>query len=278
EYLSDTTIQQPLAYVPKSTRFIVQTIGRSSCIMRDTLDVYVPEHDMKIVPEDTALCLGDRAPFTIFGGHYFKWYEYEGGEYKVPGVPPVMEADTGHTFLGPQRTTAYRIVVSDSVWCYDTLTAKVEILPLPDVRILNMDDTVVKYGQSFQLLASGARLYNWSPSESLNNPNISYPVARPMEDTRYIVGGLAANGCRSFDTLHVIVDKRDNLFVPTAFSPDGDGRNDVFRITNLSFQRIMEFRVFNRWGQEIFSTNDLRTGWDGTWEGVPQEMGVYNYL
>jgi len=121
-------------------------------------------------------------------------------------------------------------------------------------------------------------LYNWSPSESLNNPNISYPVARPMEDTRYIVGGLAANGCRSFDTLHVIVDKRDNLFVPTAFSPDGDGRNDVFRITNLSFQRIMEFRVFNRWGQEIFSTNDHRTGWDGTWEGVPQEMGVYNYL
>jgi len=92
------------------------------------------------------------------------------------------------------------------------------------------------------------------------------------------VGGLAANGCRAFDTLHVIVDKRDNLFVPSAFSPNGDGKNDVFRITNLSFQRIMEFRVFNRWGQEIFSTNDHRTGWDGTWEGVPQEMGVYNYL
>ncbi|MBZ0099262.1 MAG: gliding motility-associated C-terminal domain-containing protein, partial [Taibaiella sp.] len=278
EYLSDTTIEQPLAYVPKSTRFIVQTIGRSNCIMRDTLEVYIPEHDMKIVPEDTAICLGDRAPFTIFGGHYFKWYEYENGEYKVPGVPSVMEPTKGYTFLGPQRTTDYRIVVSDSVWCYDTLKARVEILPLPDVRILNEDDTVVKYGQSFQLLASGARLYNWSPVSSLNNPNISYPVARPTEDTKYIVGGLAANGCRAFDTLHVIVDKRDNLYVPTAFSPNGDGKNDVFRITNLSFQRIMEFRVFNRWGQEIFSTNDHRTGWDGTWEGVPQEMGVYNYL
>ncbi|MBZ0099247.1 MAG: gliding motility-associated C-terminal domain-containing protein [Taibaiella sp.] len=74
------------------------------------------------------------------------------------------------------------------------------------------------------------------------------------------------------------MDKRDNLYVPSAFSPNGDGKNDVFRITNLGFQRIMEFRVFNRWGQEIFSTNDHRRGWDGTWEGVPQEMGVYNYL
>jgi gliding motility-associated-like protein len=276
EYLSDSTIEQPLAYVPKSTTFIVQTVGRSNCVMRDTLEVYVPEHDMSIQPEDTSICLGDRAPFVIFGGTYFKWYEYVNGQYVVPSS--VTEPTKGYTFLGPERTMDYRIVVSDSVWCYDTLSARVEILPLPDVRILNEDDTVVKYGQSFQLLASGARMYNWSPSHSLNNPNISYPVARPTEDTKYIVGGLAANGCRAFDTLHVIVDKRDNLFVPSAFSPNGDGKNDLFKVTNLSFQRIMEFRVFNRWGQEVFSTNDHRMGWDGSWEGKPQEMGVYTYL
>jgi gliding motility-associated-like protein len=276
EYLSDTTIAQPLAYVPKSASFIVEVVGRSNCIMRDTLEVYVPEHDMSIQPEDTSICLGDRAPFVIFGGTYFKWYEYVNGQYVVPSS--VTEPTKGYTFLSPERTMDYRIVVSDSVWCYDTLSARVEILPLPDVRILNEDDTVVKYGQSFQLLASGARMYNWSPSHSLNNPNISYPIARPTEDTKYIVGGLAANGCRAFDTLHVIVDKRDNLFVPSAFSPNGDGKNDVFKVTNLSFQRIMEFRVFNRWGQEVFSTNDHRMGWDGSWEGKPQEMGVYTYL
>ncbi len=276
EYMSDTTILQPLAYVPKSTTFIVQTVGRSNCIMRDTLEVYIPEHDFSIQPEDTAICLGDKAPFVIFGGTYFKWYEYINGQYVVPGS--VAEPTKGYTFISPDRTMDYRIVVSDSVWCYDTLSARVEILPLPDVRILNEDDTVVKYGQSFQLLASGARMYNWTPSHSLNNPNISYPIARPTEDTKYIVGGLAANGCRAFDTLHVIVDKRDNLFVPSAFSPNGDGKNDVFKVTNLSFQRIMEFRVFNRWGQEVFSTNDHRMGWDGSWEGKPQEMGVYTYL
>ncbi len=276
ELLSDSTIAQPLAYIPKSTTFMVQTIGLSKCIMRDTMEVYIPEHDMRIQPEDTSLCLGDKAPFVIFGGHYFRWYEYINDEFVEPGS--IDEPSKGYTFAGPQRTTEYRIVVSDSVWCYDTLSARIKILPLPDVRILNQDDTVVKYGQSFQLLASGARMYNWSPVSSLNNPNISYPIARPTEDTKYIVGGLAANGCRAFDTLHVIVDKRDNLFVPSAFSPNGDGKNDVFKITNLSFQRIMEFRVFNRWGQEIYSTNDHRAGWDGTWKGVPQEMGTYSYL
>ena len=276
EYLSDSTIAQPLAYIPKSITFVVQTVGRSNCIMRDTLEVYIPEHDMRIEPEDTSLCLGDKSPFVIYGGHYFKWYEYENGQYIVPSS--VDEPTKGYTFVGPKRTTEYRVVVSDSVWCYDTLNMSIKILPLPDVRILNQDDTVVKYGQSFQLLASGARMYNWSPVSSLNNPNISYPVARPTEDTKYIVGGLAANGCRAFDTLHVIVDKRDNLFVPSAFSPNGDGKNDVFKVTNLSFQRIMEFRVFNRWGQEVFNTNDHRRGWDGTWEGKPQEMGTYSYL
>lgn len=275
-YLSDSTIAQPLAYIPETERFIVQTIGRSKCIMRDTLEVYVPDHDYSITPEDTAFCLGDEAPFLIHGGHHFKWYEYIDGEYVTP--ISVSNPARGTTFVSPQKTTDYRIVVSDSVWCYDTISARVEILPLPDVKILNEDDTTIKYGQPFKLLAQGARLYNWSPVSSLNNPNISYPIAKPTEDTRYIVGGIAANGCRSFDTLHVRVDKSDNLFVPSAFSPNGDGKNDVFRVSNLSFQKIMEFRVFNRWGQEIFSTSDNARGWDGTWEGVPQEIGTYNYL
>lgn len=277
EYLSDSTILQPLAYVPQSTKFVVHTNGRSNCITSDSIEVYIPEHDYSISPEDTAFCLGDEAPFFISGGgHFFRWYEYDNGQFLPPNSVNVQ--GKGAAFISPQQSTEYRIVISDTVFCFDTLSANIEILPLPDVRILNEDDTTVKFGSSFQLLASGARFYNWSPVSSLNNPNISYPVAHPTEDTKYIVGGIGTNGCRAFDTLNVIVDKRDNLFVPSAFSPNGDGKNDLFRVTNLSFQRIMEFRVFNRWGQEVFSTNDSRGGWDGTWAGVPQEMGTYNYL
>lgn len=277
QLLSDSTSKFPLSYAAESDRYVVEIVGRSKCIMRDTLEVYIPEHDIKIQPADTALCFGDKAPVTITGGYTYKWYEYKDGNY-VPPAGVDNPFNMGYTTVGPDKTTDYRIVVSDSVFCYDTIAARVEILPLPDVKILNIDDTVIKYGQSFSILATGARFYNWSPVSSLNNPNVSYPIARPTEDTKYIVGGIGANGCRAFDTLHVIVDKRDDLFVPSAFSPNGDGKNDLFRVTNLSFQRIMEFRVFNRWGQEVYSTNDSRAGWDGTWGGVPQDMGTYTYL
>jgi len=74
----------------------------------------------------------------------------------------------------------------------------------------------------------------------------------------------------------VDVDYRDNLFVPSGFSPNGDGKNDLFRVANLTFQKIVEFRVFNRWGQEIFNANS-NVGWDGAWKGEPQDMGEYSY-
>ncbi len=276
-HISDSNIFQPLAYVPGSTRYVVQTLGRSGCLMRDTLEVYVPDHDFSISPEDTAICFGEETPIQGLGnGWRYWWYEYDNGQYIKDGEGvSCFECPT--PTIKPSKTTDYRIVVSDSVFCYDTLNARIEILPLPDVRILT-EDTTVKYGKPFQILASGARLYNWTPVSSLNNPNISYPIAQPTEDTRYVLGGISANGCRAFDTLYVTIDDRDNLFVPSAFSPNGDGKNDMFKITNLTFQKVMEFRVFNRWGQEIFSTTDNSRGWDGTWKGVDQNIGTYSYL
>ena len=277
EYLSDSTITQPLAYVPKSGRYVVQTIGRSGCMMRDTLDIYVPNKEYSIVPNDTAICFGERTPISAYGGTLYKWYEYENGNY-MDASGSLSCVDCPEPMFQPNKTTTYRLAVADSVFCFDTLEMHMEILPLPDVRILTQDDTTVRYGQRFPLLVSGARLYNWTPVSSLNNPNISYPIARPLDDTKYIVSGIGANGCKAYDTLHVTVDKRDRLNVPSAFSPNGDGKNDKFRVSNLTYQRILEFRVFNRWGQEVYSTNDATAGWDGTYGGKPQDIGAYSYM
>ena len=65
--------------------------------------------------------------------------------------------------------------------------------------------------------------------------------------------------------------------MPTAFTPNGDGKNDVFRISNVTFEKVLEFHVFNRWGQEMFFATD-NSGWDGTWHNVAQDIGVYEYL
>ncbi|MBN8672306.1 MAG: gliding motility-associated C-terminal domain-containing protein [Chitinophagales bacterium] len=276
EYLSDSSVKQPLAYVNKSTRYSVETIGTSGCYERDTLDIFVPQHDFYALPKDTAICFGETAPLEIRNGTYYKWYEYENGQYK--SAHQSLSCDLcASPVAKPKKTTHYKIAVGDEVFCFDTIDAYITVKPLPVVKILT-PDTMVKAGQSLQLMVNGARLYNWSPVASLNNPNISYPIATPTESTMYVVAGIASNGCRSFDTVRVGVDYRSNLIVPTAFSPNADGKNDVFRVSNMTVQRYVEFRVFNRWGQEVYNGTDGRKGWDGTWKGVPQEIGNYQYL
>ncbi len=275
-YLSDSTIREPLAYVPQTTNYAIRTYGRNGCIIADTLQVYVPVHDFSVYPRDTAICFGESFKLEVRKGTYYQWYEYENGEYK-PAIGSVSCDMCADPMVSPKKNTHYKIMVGDDVFCYDTIDAYVEVRPLPLVNILT-PDTTIKYGQSVQLLVNGARLYNWSPVSSLNNPNISYPVATPTEPTMYVVTGLGTNGCRAMDTVRVNLDYRDRLLIPTAFSPNGDGKNDMFRIPNLTFQRVVEFRIFNRWGQEIFSGGDPKKGWDGNWKGVPQEIGSYQYM
>lgn len=68
------------------------------------------------------------------------------------------------------------------------------------------------------------------------------------------------------------------LLIPNAFTPNNDGKNDVFQIRNFSNQKLLEFKVFNRWGTILFHTQDSNRGWDGTFKSNPQPMGVYGYV
>lgn len=140
-------------------------------------------------------------------------------------------------------------------------------------------DQMIPIGGNVTLHADGALLYMWTPNDgSLSNPSIDSPVASPQETTVYTVLGINTWGCRDSAHITVSVDFNIHEFIPTAFSPNGDGRNDVFRILNLKYGKLADFSIYNRWGQLIYkNTSDPSKGWDGTFNGVPQPMGVYNY-
>jgi gliding motility-associated-like protein len=134
----------------------------------------------------------------------------------------------------------------------------------------------IPYGTSIQLYSSNELLYMWSPNDgSLTDNNINNPVATPTITTTYSVYGMDVYGCRDTAYVTVTVDSTMSEFIPSGFTPNGDGRNDQFRPVFQKYQKLVEFSVFNRWGQKVFSTSNKDEGWDGTFNGTPQDMGVY---
>jgi gliding motility-associated-like protein len=145
------------------------------------------------------------------------------------------------------------------------------------ITITTCEDQDIEFGKSVRLHAHGAYYYFWQPVNFLDNPNMRDPVASPEATTKFTVIGYSEGGCT--DSAHVNVHVRyPSHYVCSAFSPNGDGKNDKFRIINMHFQKLLEFRVFNRWGEEVFNTLDPSDGWDGTWNGQPCDIGNYHYM
>jgi len=113
----------------------------------------------------------------------------------------------------------------------------------------------------------------WSPSTFLDYDNVKDPKATPTETTEYTITVTDKSGCVMKDSLKLIL-LPDLLLIPTAFSPNSDGLNDIFRPLNKNLSKIA-FQIFDRWGEKVYETDQLGEGWDGTFKGVKQGLGVY---
>jgi gliding motility-associated-like protein len=153
----------------------------------------------------------------------------------------------------------------------------VTVFELPSVFAGN-DDTIYRTETKLLEGATSANSYHWTPSEGLSDSTILTPVAMPLKTTDYILTAIDGNGCIARDTVRIVVIVKNLLLVPNAFSPNQDGRNDLFRIIrHLNIKKLIEFKVFNRWGQLLWETTDINAGWDGTYKGEPQPVEVYQY-
>ena len=143
-------------------------------------------------------------------------------------------------------------------------------------------DTTVIVGQPLQLSGSGGVRYLWTPNTGLNNLNIANPVAvyGPETDSvRYKLTVWDDANCPDSAFVTVTVFKTNPyVFVPTAFTPNNDGRNDVIRPIAVGIQKINYFSIYNRWGERVFYTTANRAGWDGRVNSTPQASGVYVWM
>ncbi|MBU0764982.1 MAG: gliding motility-associated C-terminal domain-containing protein, partial [Bacteroidetes bacterium] len=167
-------------------------------------------------------------------------------------------------------TGAYSVtlVTRNTFGCSDTVTKPLYVAALPVIDV--SDTTLLCKGESTTLtvVQSPGLTYTWNSGET----TASITVA-PDETTEYSVTD--SYGCTE-DYL-VYVDQ-GMVEIPTAFSPNGDGQNDLLYVAIRDVKELTEFSIYNRWGQLLFSTTDKNAAWDGTYNGKPQNVDTYVYI
>ena len=150
---------------------------------------------------------------------------------------------------------------------------------LPEVIAFAGRDTSVVIGQPLQLNASGGLTYNWNPGTGLSSTSIANPIARyttGSNQIRYRMITRDAANCADTAYLTVrVFQTAPSIFVPTAFTPNSDGKNDVIRPIMAGIKELKHFLIFNRWGQLVYETKQEGDAWDGKVNGQLQGTHVF---
>ncbi len=215
-----------------------------------------------------SICKGDSVQFIATGGPGYQWIPATG----------LSNAGIYNPKASPAITTTYSVIVSNQFSCKDTadIIVTVSAGPIADAG----PDKIMLKGHPVQLsgqVTGTSSTYSWSPATYIDDIHSLQPVVAPPADTKYILKAVSTIGCGiSFDT--TLVKVYNDIYIPNAFTPNGDGRNDVWNIPALGAFTSFELVLYNRWGQPVFETKDTPRQWDGTYKGSPCLAGAYNYF
>ncbi len=191
---------------------------------------------------------------------------------------------TANAIVNPGQTTTFSVTAKDQLGCVmrDSIVVPV-ISVLPSVHAYAIPDTL-RYGDTTQLnltLSNNVTAIEWQADSTLIGlVTISDPQADPKSSHAYFVRVEDSAGCKRFDSVTVYVFhtpcSASEVYVPNAFTPNGDGRNDILYVRSVGLTNV-DFAVFDRWGQKMFETTDITRGWDGTYKGKKMDAAVFGY-
>lgn len=274
--LSDATIYNPVANPTVTTEYIVtSTLGR--CSANDTVIVNVHPAPIPNAGTDGYICYGQTYQLQAAGGTQYQW---------TPDTY-LNDASIVNPIATPTKDISYTLsILSDINGCPSLITDDVYIDVTPPIKVKTFPfDTIGYSGDQFQILAvpsdSDVINYTWAPSKGLSDTRIPNPIVTlglTGDVVQYKVITSTIAGCIGEGFVTVRVYKGPDIYMPTAFSPNNDGRNDRFVPIPVGIKSLNYFRVYNRWGQLLFSTNQLHEGWDGKLGGTKQASGVYVWM
>jgi gliding motility-associated-like protein len=266
----------------RPSTYYVRAADAYGCTLLDTITA--GNYEVSIAaPPQTTLCIGDTVALNALNLYpddilTFVW---------SPAAEIITGQGTGTVTVSPPVTTPFTYVAGNQYGCLDTGQVVVNIFNyIPPLDVLAQEDTIVA-GQSSQLLAlSGpdnpvpGMNYSWTPAGTLSAAGIYNPIATPLETTQYEVTIVTPDGCSNRGLVLVVVVEPicegPYIFVPTGFSPNGDGKNEVFRVRGNFIDEIY-LAVYDRWGERVFETTDPAQGWDGTYKGETLPPDVYGF-
>ena len=215
-----------------------------------------------ITSPDTLICIGDTASLWVSGGETYSWEPSE----------TLAFPDSSNTSAWPVVPTTYMVNVIGANGCEKEVSASVGIYPDPETDAGN--DQYITFGSESQLFSEapfGSSIY-WSSDDTVFCNTCINPIVFPAQTTAYVLNVTDVNGCMNTDTVFVFLD--GTLYVPNAFSPNGDGINDYFAIQGLEIVKF-QVRIFDRWGLQLFYSDNISDHWSGIYEGEPVQVDTY---
>jgi gliding motility-associated-like protein len=223
---------------------------------------------MDVFPKSASLCIGDSVLLTATGGISYLWTPAAG----------LTDPTMASTYAKPTVTITYTVTATGANACTDSLAVKIAVFKTPVVWAGN--DMVLINGQSAVInatLDTNKVNYFWTPVDFLDNPSIVRPITKPNRGIEYTLHAISALGCgKSSDT--VLIKVYNDLFIPNAFTPDDNGKNDKWEIKALAAYPLARVLVFNRLGEPVFASNGVTDYWDGTYKGKKAAAGAYVYV
>ncbi len=274
--LSCSDCAEPKTTLAENATFIVKGITNAGCQKTDTITVFVKKPFSILKPKSLdSICEGKSIQFFTGGAENYNWTPATG----------LNSSTIANPTASPAVSTIYKVVGFDSSNCF-TDSAEIEVTVFPKAAVNAGPDQKVAYGKPVTIKTEnsvGIIKWNWSPSTYLNCTECPDPVATPEFNITYTVTVSNAAGCTATDQVKLTINcDRNNLFLPTAFSPNNDNLNDLFYPITTGVFKIKTFRIFNRSGELVFTNagflpNLRSAGWDGKYKGQPADAGNYLY-
>jgi gliding motility-associated-like protein len=259
---------------PTTTTYTLTVTDANGCTATDLVTITVTTCAVPVAAlsiSDNMICESSCIDFTDMStGTPTGW------SWSFPGAVPSSSTVQNPTNICYNTPGTYNVtLITTNAFGSDTITMTNAVSVGATPTVTASSYVTIAIGNSTQLTATGgAGTYLWSPPTGLSSSTVQNPVASPMVTTTYTVTYTDAFGCTASDTVTVEVIEAYSIYIPSAFSPNNDGTNDVLFVRGAGI-KTLTFMVFDRFGEKVFESTSVNDGWDGTFRGKDMNTGIY---